>query len=471
MSKVIKIKKGLDIPIRGVAQEMTSDVRSIVEYAVKPTDFVGVNPKLLVAEGDTVKAGTPLFQDKNNGSAKFVSPVSGTVKAVVRGAKRALLAVVVTSDGKNESVPMQKYGFSDKLNRDEVRRQMIETGLWTMIRRRPFGTVALEEDAPKAIFISCFDSAPLAADMDYVMQGRGDDLRMGLRVLLAISEGDLYLGARQGQQIEQVCSRLAADAEMVQRLKVNLFNGPHPAGNVGTQIAAISPINKGEVVWTVDIQDVASIGAAFRNGEYRPERIMAFAGPCASSPRYYKMIAGANIASLYKEQCSAYTDSDVRLISGNVLTGSQIATDGFAGCHDNVITAIPEGDYYDFMGWLMPGFKKFSFSRTFLSGFFASCCCAKKCSDKSNYTIDTNLHGEWRPMVITGSYERVFPFKIYPMQLIKAAIIGDIDLMENLGIYEVEPEDFALCEFIDTSKTEIQTIIREALEKIRKEGM
>lgn len=471
MSDIIKIKKGLDIPIRGKAQEITSDMRTIGEYAVKPTDFVGVTPKLLVNEGDAVMAGTPLFVDKNNASAQFVSPVSGTVKAIVRGAKRKLLAVVVSANGKNESLSFNKYGFSQQMKREEVMQQMVESGLWTLIRRRPFGTVALTTDAPKAIFVSCFDSAPLASDMDYVLQGRGDEFRMGLRVLLSLTDGDLHLGLCQGQQMEQICSRAAADAEMGHRLKLHLFKGPHPAGNVGTQIAAISPINKGEVVWTVDVQSVAIIGQLFLSGEYRPEKLVAFAGPCASSPRYYKVYSGCNVAQLYKEQCATYTDSDVRLISGNVLTGDQIAADGFLGATDNVLSAIPEGDYYDFMGWLMPGFKKFSFSRTFLSGWLSGCCCTKSCNTKSNYNIDTNLHGEWRPMVVTGCYEKVFPFKIYPMQLIKAAIIGDIDLMENLGIYEVEPEDFALCEFVDTSKTEIQTIIREALEKLRKEAM
>lgn len=469
MSDIIKIKKGLDIPLQGAAQEMTSDVRSTVEYAVKPTDFVGVTPKLMVAEGDQVKAGTPLFVDKGNAEARFVSPVSGVVKAIVRGEKRRVLAVVVAADGKNESLPYLKYGFADKMQRDQVRQQMVEGGLMPLLKRRPFGTAPLPDDQPKGIFISCFDSAPLGADMDYALQGRGDDLRMGLRALLAITDCNIHLGLRQGQQLEQVFSRLAADAEMGERVKLHLFKGPHPAGLVGTQIAMVDPINKGEVVWTADVQNVAILGNAFRTGEYHPERLVAFAGPCASSPRYYKVLCGCNVASMFKEQCSSYQEANVRLISGNVLSGTQIASDGFLGFSDSLLSAIPEGDYYEFMGWLMPGLKKFSLSRTFLSGWFAQCQCAKSCKCQPKYEFDTNLHGEWRPMVVTGSYEKVFPMKIYPMQLIKAAIIGDIDLMESLGIYEVEPEDFALCEYVDTSKTEIQTIIREALEKLRKE--
>lgn len=468
MSNIIKIKKGLDIPIRGVAQDVTTEMLNIAEYAVKPTDFVGVTPKLLVAEGDVVKAGTPLFFDKNNALAQFVSPVSGTVKAIVRGEKRKLLAVVVASDGKNESEIMPKFDMGEKIEREQLQRHMVKSGLWTLIRRRPFGTVAMEQDAPKAVFVSLFDSAPLAANMDYVLKGRKDDLHMGIRAMLALTDGELHLGLCKDQALVAMAEEIA---KAESRVKVHLFQGPHPAGNVGTQIAAISPINKGEIVWTVEAQNLAVMGQTLRTGIYRPEKLVAFAGPCAAKPAYYKVISGVNVAEMFKAQCANYTECDVRLISGNVLSGTQIAHDGFLGMNDNLLSTLPEGDYYDFMGWLMPGFKKFSFSRTFLSGFFAKCCCTKKCGEKSNYTIDTNLHGEWRPMVVTGAYEQVFPFKIYPMQLIKAAIIGDIDLMENLGIYEVEPEDLALCEFVDTSKTEIQTIIREALEKIRKEAM
>ena len=471
MSDIIKIRKGLDIPVRGEAQCITSDVRSIGECAVKPTDFVGVTPKLLVAEGDMVKAGTPLFHDKNNASARFVSPVSGTVKAIVRGEKRKVLAVVVSADGKHESEPYRSYGFEQALPREEVMQQMVEGGLMPLIKRRPFGTAPMEGDQPRDIFVSLFDTAPLAPNMDYVLQGRADDLRMGLRVLLAITDCNIHLGLREGQELEQVCRRLAEGKEMQGRVKVHLFKGGHPAGNVGTQIAAVRPINKGEVVWTLDAQNLAILGNTFLTGAYRPERMVAVAGPCVSSPRYYKMHCGANLSQLFAEQCKHYTESDVRLICGNVLSGTQVAHDDYLCTATNLISAIPEGDYYDFMGWLMPGFKKFSANRTFFSGWLNGCPAGEKMKKRIAFDINTNLHGEWRPMVVTGSYERVFPFKIYPMQLIKAAIIGDIDLMESLGIYEVEPEDFALCEFVDTSKTEIQLIIREALEKLRKEAM
>lgn len=467
MQNTIKIKKGLDIPVSGVAQETISDVRSITEYAVKPTDYVGVTPRLKVAEGDKVKAGTTLFVDKNNEWAHFVSPVSGTVKAVVRGAKRALQAVVITTDNAKD-YEVNPTGDPTKLSRQEVKDLMVNGGCWTMLRRRPFGIAPLPTDEPKAIFVSCFNSAPLAPNYDFVMEGRTDDFLMGLKVLAKLTDGKVHLGFRQGQKLAQVAEKAPVE--------IHYFQGPHPAGNVGTQIAAIDPIDRGEQVWAVDVQDVAIIGHLFLTGQYEPERVMAFAGPSAQNPRYYRMIAGANIETLCKEQFSG--EAHARIISGDVLSGQKLdlyetslSKDCYAGAHDSLISALPEGDYYEFMGWLMPGLKKFSLSRTFLSGFFAKCCCASKCKNGSKYNFDTNLHGEWRPMVVTGSYEQVFPFKIYPMQLIKAAIIGDIDLMESLGIYEVEPEDFALCEYVDTSKTEIQTIIREALEKIRKEAM
>jgi Na+-transporting NADH:ubiquinone oxidoreductase subunit A len=247
------------------------------------------------------------------------------------------------------------------------------------------------------------------------------------------------------------------------RVVDHYINGPHPSGNIGTQIAHIDPINKGEVVWTMNIQDVAMLGELLTTGVYNPEKVIAVAGPDIKDPHYYRVKAGACLAEITKTQLLAdgNTKTD-RVISGDILSGTQIAADGFLGAYDDLVSIIPEGDYYDFMGWLMPGFKKFSFSRTFLSGFLPKML---------KWRFDTNTHGDERPLVFTGNFERVFPFDIYPTQLIKACIVGDIELMENLGIYEVEPEDFALCEFIDTSKTDIQAIIREALEKLRKEAL
>ena len=458
MSDVIKIKKGLDLPISGAAAQKVSDALNIRRYAVKPTDFVGLMPRLLVQEGDEVKAGSPLFCEKKDTRIAFTSPVAGKVAAVVRGDKRALLAVVVeTADG--EPQPMKiETSLSDA---ESVKKVMLETGLWTALRQRPFGTVASPDAEPKNIFVSAFDSAPLAANIDFCLAGREADFAKGIELLAMLTKGKLHVSFRQGQTLEK------AVAEKGNVVK-HIVEGPHPAGLIGTQIAAIAPINKGDVVWTMNAQDVAVLGHIANKGEYFPERTIAVAGPQVKNPQYYHVVAGAQIDSIVAgTQMEQNPEGNgFRYISGNVLTGTAIAKDGFLGAYDSLLTILPEGDHYDFMGWLFPKRGRFSFSRTFLSGFTAKC--SKKCG-KSNF--DTNLHGGVRPFIFTGAFEQVMPMDIYPLQLIKACIVGDIELMENLGIYEVEPEDFALCEFVDVSKTEIQTIVRQALEQLRKEAM
>lgn len=464
MSDKLKVRKGLDIPVAGSAEQTLVALPEGGLYAIKPTDFVALTPKLAVKEGDQVKAGNTLFFDKNNPAICFTSPVSGTVKEVVRGDRRMILAVTVESDGKAESASFP----TNPSQKQQIVELMLASGLWTMLRQRPFGTVANPNDKPKAIFVSCFDSAPLAPCFDFVMKGRENDFVAGLKALATLVDGKTHLSFRPGQQLLS-----AVENAKIANVVCHEVAGPHPAGLVGTQISMIDPINAGERIWTIDPQSIATLGHLVTTGEYKPQRIVAFAGPVAQKPCYYSLIAGASVKPMADQQladasarlpkeCTSY-----RLISGNVLTGTRIAADGFLGAYDSLLSVIPEGDYYEFMGWLMPRFRKFSFSRSFLSGFFAKCSCTKT---KNNYKFDTNFHGEERPLVVTGSFEQVVPIDVYPMQLIKAAVIGDIELMENLGIYEVEPEDLALCEFIDTSKTEIQTIIREALEKCRKES-
>ena len=460
MPEKINIKRGLDIPVGGMAEKRLTDARTITTYAVKPVDFVGLTPRLMVEEGQTVKAADVLFCDKQDERVRFTSPVNGTVKAVVRGEKRKLLEVVV------EAADNDVATFPKPKTADEIKNVMLQSGMWTMLRQRPFGTVARPDDTPKAIFVSGFDSAPLAPDYDFVMQGREEALCNGMETLAKLTDGMLHVSFRPSQKLAESLKNCKDS-----KIKIHYINGPHPAGNIGTQIAHIDPINKGEVVWTMNLQDVAVLGELVATGNYRPEKVIALAGPQVNNPHYYRIRSGACVETILEGQLPSQVypkmndDSQLanRVISGNVLSGMQIAANGFVGAYDSLISVIPEGNYYDFMGWLMPGFKKFSFSRTFLSGFMPKL--------KWNWKIDTNTHGELRPLVFTGNFERVFPFDIYPTQLIKACIIGDVDLMENLGIYEVEPEDFALCEFIDTSKTEIQPIIREALEKLRKEAL
>ena len=443
MTETIKIKKGLDIPLGGAAERRIIDARTIERYAVKPPDVVGFTPRLLVAEGDTVAAGQPLVQDKHNERLFLPSPVNGVVEAIVRGEKRKLLEVVVASHPSTAS-PASQASLSP------------EAPVWWMIKERPFGTIANPDHKPKGIFVSLRDTNPLAPDLDYALQGREHEFEAGIQALATFAE-----------------------------VHVVRPEGPHPAGNVGTIVAALDPINKGECVWTVNAQDVANIGRWCLTCEYRPERVIAVGGPAAKTPHYYRLLCGACLQRIcdaqlidpeYPSLASRTSPASMtRIISGSVLSGTQIAADGFLGMYDQQVCFIEEGDHYDFMGWLMPGLRKFSFSKTFLSGFVQLLpnSLRKLATDHWPLTTEfnTNTHGSVRPFLFTGNFERVFPFDIYPLQLIKACIVGDVELQEKLGIYEVEPEDFALCEFIDPSKTEIQTIIREALEVLRKEAI
>ena len=441
MFETIKIRKGLDVPVGGEPSREVVDARGIGLYAVKPTDFVGFTPRLLVAEGDTVVAGQPLLEDKNDTRLRLPSPVAGVVRAIVRGEKRRLEAVVV------ERVVRKEDGAAAQPAPASL---AADSPCWWMLRERPFGTIANPDHKPKGIYVSMRDTNPLAPDIDFALQGRAHEFEAGVKALEAFAEVH--------------CVRA---------------EGPHPAGNIGTIVAALDPINKGECVWTVLAQDVANIGRWMLTGCYRPERMVAVGGPAAKAPHYYRTLCGvclqiiADAQSLNPDYPSlADSRQGARIISGSPLSGSQVDAGGFLGAYDQQVCFIEEGDCYDFMGWLMPGLKKYSFSRTFLSGLLRPFKALEPMLPvKPSYSFNTNMHGSVRPFLFTGQFERVFPFDIYPMQLIKACIVGDVELQEKLGIYEVEPEDFALCEFIDPSKTEIQTIIRQALEVLRKEAM
>jgi Na+-transporting NADH:ubiquinone oxidoreductase subunit A len=427
----IKVKKGLDIHIKGEAEKRLESFEPTF-CAIKPTDFIGVLPKMHVEEGDDVKVGTVLFHDKNNEKILFTSPVSGKVKAIVRGEKRAILQVVIENDGKNEAI--------DFGNIENPIEKMRQSGVWPMLRQRPFATIANPDDKPKHIFVSMFDTAPLAPDYDYIIENQLDALQAGIEVLAKLKEGNVYLSTKHSSAIgRDAINRVCTGSPNV---IMKEFEGPHPAGNIGTQINAISPINKGEVVWYCNPQDVITIGKLFLTGKYDSSRIIATTGSAMHDPHYYKTRIGADLTPICTD---AAHDVPTRIISGNVLTGTNITqNDGFLCFYDSQITAIPEGNHYKLFGWLMPVFKRYT---------------------------DTNTNGDTRPYIMTGQFERVFPLDIYPMQLIKACLIKDIDQMEELGIYEVDAEDFALCEVIDPSKTPIQQIIREGLEFIRKETM
>jgi Na+-transporting NADH:ubiquinone oxidoreductase subunit A len=446
MSKTITLRKGLNIRLKGDAEKTLREFTAL-HFAVKPTDFIGVFPRMLVKEGDAVKAGTPLFIDKHRENICFASPVSGMVSEIKRGDKRVLLEVRIEPDGKNEQ---EKFGAQDpaSLTKAEITEKLLKSGLWTLIRQRPYGIIANPDQTPKSIHISAFDTAPLAPDYDFIIHGKGDLFQTGIDALSKLTDGKVHLNISNNTSATEFLN--------CRNVELTTFKGPHPAGNVGIQIHHIDPINKGDIVWFAGVQDVITIGSLFKQGIYNSEIILALAGSEVAKTGYYKTRRGACIGKLIEGNIKG---GNVRYISGNVLTGTQIRPDSFTGYYDSAVTVIPEGNYHEFLGWALPGLDKLSFSRSFPSWLMPG----------KKYTVDTNLHGGERAFVMTGQFEKVLPMDIYPLQLLKAIIVEDIDLMENLGIYEVEPEDFALCEFIDTSKTEIQTIVRKGLESMRKE--
>lgn len=442
MPKKITIKRGLDIPLKGLAVNQCKQVASIL-FSIKPTDFTGIVPKLLVKVEDEVLVGTPLFYAKSNELIKFVSPVSGTVVDVKRGEKRVIQEVTIRS---NERFVQKKTLHPTTESKVSIIESMLEAGLWPMIRQRPYHIIANPLDSPKAIFISGFDSAPLAPDYDYLAKDKLPQIQAGIDVLKNLTDGFVYLSLRNSD----------SPLNAIKNVEINYFNGPHPAGNVGTQIHHIDPINKGEVVWTLNLLDLVIIGNYFHNKELDFSKTIALTGPSVKNPQYYQVTMGQSIQELISENISV---ENPRFISGNVLTGSKVESVGHLGYYDHQLTVIPEGDYYEFMGWIAPGFDKFSLSRTFFSWL----------TPGRKYTLDSNYHGELRNFVVTGQYEKVFPWDILPVQLLKSIIAGDIEQMENLGIYEVAEEDFALCEYVCTSKIESQQLVRQGIEMILKE--
>jgi Na+-transporting NADH:ubiquinone oxidoreductase subunit A len=448
MSQTVKLKKGLDIRLKGAAGKILAGEVPSALYSVKPSDFPAITPRLFVKPGDLVMTGTPLFHDKVRPELKFASPVSGTVKAVNRGEKRIILEIVIERSGEDYI----GFGKSDpaSLGRQEIKDKLLAAGLWPVIRQRPYHIIANPSATPKSIFVSGFDSAPLAPDLSFVMENSDKaDFKTGINVLRKLTDGKVNLVLDGNSNPPDILKNAAG-------VDIHWFSGPHPAGNVGIQIHHIDPVNKGESVWYVNLQDVAVIGTLFNQGIYKHDRIVVLAGSEVITPRYYRTRSGASVGEIIKGNIQ---EGKVRVISGNVLTGTSVGSDGSLGFYDNMITVIPEGDYYEFFGWAMPGLKKYSFSKTFLSSLAA----------KKDYRLDTNLHGGHRAFVLTGQYEKVVPMDIYPMQLLKAILAEDIDNMENLGIYEIAEEDFALCEFICPSKTEIQAIVRKGLDLMVKE--
>lgn len=449
MSNDIRIKKGLDIKLKGEAEKATENAILSNFYTLRPEDFHGVIPKMAVKVGAKIKAGEPVFFDKSNENVKFVSPVSGEVMEIARGEKRKILAVKIQADKTQTYHDNEVFNLEAK-NTDALKAHLQASGCWAFIKQRPYDVIANPEIAPKAIFISGYASAPLAADVNHVLQGKEAELQAAVTALGQLTEGKVHVSV--GKNANSPLSGLSG-------VSLHNVSGPHPSGNVGTLINKIDPVNKGEVVWTINPQDLVIIGELLLTGKFNAERVVAMVGSLVKKPRYFKTKIGSEVATMIYDH-GIEKDSNARIISGNVLNGKHIQPDGNLDYYSNVITVIPEGDDYDFLGWNKPVFNKVSVSRALTFSWL---------TPNKKYDLNTNTNGEHRAFVTTGTYETVFPLDIFPMQILKACLYKDLDEMEALGMYEVAPEDFALTEFVCVSKQPHQKIIREGLDLMLKE--
>jgi Na+-transporting NADH:ubiquinone oxidoreductase subunit A len=452
MGKFIRLKKGFNINLAGKAAPKVSEPELAETFAIKPTDFYGLYmPKALVKEGDSVKAGTPLFHDKRHENVMYVAPVSGEIVEVKRGEKRKLLEIKILADKKMEFETFQKFSVSEinNLSVGDLKNLLQKAGVWPNLVQRPFGVVADPAVTPKAIHISAFDSSPLAPDYSILFKGQDQFFQVGVDALKKLTSGQVHVNVHSTSEIATLFSQ-------VKGVEQNKFSGPHPVGNVGVQIHHIDPINKGDVVWTINPFGVIQIGKLLLNGVLDTSKLVALVGPEVKNPQYYKTYTGSSIKKLVKDNLN---NNHVRFISGNPLTGTSIGADGHLGFFDHQLSVLTEGDKYEFLGWITPGANKLSFSRAFgLFSFLAP---------KKEYTLNTNTHGEPRAFVQTGVFEKVVPMDILPTHLIKSILAEDIDEMEALGIYEVIEEDFALCEFVDVSKHNVQEILRDGIELLQ----
>ena len=442
MPEVIKIKKGVDIKLQGEAEKIYASTDAPSTYALKPSDFPGIRMKLKAREGDEVQAGDPIFYDKDRPDVTFGSPVSGEIAEVVRGEKRRILEVRILAD---QEIRYRDFKAADPaaLGRDEVKGKILQAGMWPVVRQRPYNIIANPNRVPRDIWVSCFDSAPLAPDADFIVHGQEEEFKLGIKALMQLTDGKVHLGVDGRTN--------PSEAFKIDGTQLHRFKGPHPAGNPGVQIHAVAPINKGETIWTVGLQEVIMIGRLFKTGKYDAQKSIALAGAQVTKPRYYKLLNGASLKGILEGNVANQKN---RYISGNVLTGTQISSEGYLSYYDSQVTVMPEGGEDEFFGWLAPGFNKFSISRAVFSWL----------SPNKRLNLDANMNGEERAFVVTGEYEKVFPFDIYPVQLLKSIMIKDIEAMENLGIYEVAEEDMALCEVVCTSKIPVQETLREGLD-------
>ncbi len=431
----------------GSATNQVHQAAASATYAIKPHDFKGLVPKLMVKQGDEVQAGDCLFVDKKNPNICFTAPVSGEIADIVRGDRRAILEVKILADSE-----VQYKSFDTQAHQgwsaEQIKETLCKAGLWPCLVQRPFGTIAELDVVPKAIHISGFDSSPLAPDYSLSLEGEKENIQVAIDVLGKLTDGIVHLNTHQNKKV--------ADLEGLSGVKYNSFSGPHPSGLVGIQIHHIDPINKGDVVWTINPQHLTFIGRLFKNGKLDLSQKIVVGGSEVQKPAYYQSRLGASVDAVLKDNLKS---DNVRVISGNVLTGDKISQEGYLGFFHQQLSVIPEGDQYEFLGWLLPSYPRPTISNSLPISKFL----------KKKFKVNTNLHGEERAYVVSGQYEKVLPMDILPVQLIKAIMAGDLDKMEKLGIYEVIEEDLALCEFVCTSKIEVQSILSEGIELMAEE--
>lgn len=450
MVKTIKLTKGFDIKLEGEPLRFTKKKELSRNFALKPLDFKGITPKLMVDQGQEVKAGDPLFHSKDNENLLFTAPISGEVIEIKRGPKRVIEEIIILSDAKNNFKDFGKTNL-ETASRQDVINTMLSSGTWPFLLQRPFNKIANPEQNPRSIFISGFDSAPLGVDYNYILNGQDKDFQTGIDALKLLTDGKIYLNL--SKRLDN-CSAL----ENAHGVVKTYFDGPHPSGNVGVQIHHLEPvITKNDIVWYINPQDLVILGRLINTGHYDSRKLISVGGSEVVNKQFFEFIIGGNVSTLLENNT---TKGHNRIISGNVLTGQQINENAYLNFYDNQITVIPEGHEEEFLGWLIPTYPRPSFSKSLPAFLFPN----------KSYKVNTNVHGEDRAFVVTGEYEKVLPMDIMPLQLIKACMANDIDNMEALGIYEVGPEDFALCEFICTSKAPIQEIIENGLTYIEKEA-
>lgn len=456
MSGVIKIKKGLNINLVGESEKIYSQIGSPNHVSIKPSDFTYLTPKMQVKVGDEVLAGDIVFVDKDKPTTGVASPVSGEITEIIRGEKRRILEVKILAD---KEIRYKDFGSASpaKMSREDVLARLSESGALAFFVERPFGGTVNADQMPRDIFVSGFDSNPLAADFDFALHGKEELVKTALEAIAKLTEGTVYVGlsAKAGH------GAIFDKSRGLEHVEFNSFQGQHPVGNVGVQIHATKPINKGETVWTISAYDLAIIGGVFAEGKFDASRNVAVAGPGVKAPKYIKTIIGAPVGDVVSGNVN--DDKEYRLVSGSPLSGTQVSIEGNLGYFDNQIVALEEGHSPKFVateGWLSLGFKRFSASKAYPTWLLGR---------NKQYNIDTNLNGEHRSFVVSGQYEKVFPFNIYPVHLLKAIMANDIEAQEALGIYEVLPEDFALCDFVCTSKIDAQVILADGLKSLKAE--